>query len=115
MTVLAVALILASTQCLAQCVVQPCHESVTAEDSVPPCHRHQPQKQTSQPESCKYLVLVSDNRAPSVASMDLQRFDFSAAATAPPLALMHDIGRPVDQNISPPTSVNIALFTVLRV
>lgn len=115
MIVLAVALLVASTQCLAQCVVKPCHESVTTDESVPPCHRHQPQKHMDTHESCKYLGLVSDNRAPLLVSMDLQRFDFTAGLAAPPLVLTPYIGLPVYRNCSPPVSINIALFSVLRV
>ena len=61
MAVFAIALIAASTQCLAQCVAQPCRPVVTADDSVPPpCHRHRAPKQSDTQESCKRLVLVSD-------------------------------------------------------
>jgi len=108
--VLAIALILASTQCLAQCVVKPCHRSAAADESVSPCHRHQPPKQTGNHEPCQYLALVSDNPAPPLV------FDgLTAGLPAPQLMQLPSILRRTDEASSPPTSPNAAPLLVLRV
>ena len=115
MAVVVIALVAAGTQCLAQCVAKPCHAAVAADESVPPCHRHQTPKQTNSQESCRYLVLVADHRAPSVVSVELQRLDFAAGLAVAPLVQPHFGGDSVLRIFSPPLSANIALFNVLRV
>lgn len=113
--VLAVALVTANSQCSAQCAIKPCHAIGTADESVAPCHRHKSPKPTHTQESCKYIALVSDYRALSLVSVDLQRFDFTANPTASQLPLVRYSNRTVYQTFPSLRIATNALFRVLRV
>src|SRR4051794_31488798 len=65
---LALALVVANCQCFAACVTDASHDSVTRDTPAPPCHQHQPSKQSKAPAHCSHLSSVAELRAPAIAS-----------------------------------------------
>ena len=61
------------------------------------------------------MALVSDYRALSLVSVDLQRFDFTAILTAPQLPLIRYSSRTIYQTFPFLRAANNTLFRVLRV
>jgi hypothetical protein len=119
--VLAVALVIANTQCMAKCTLEPCQSSTVRTASndtsaIPPCHRHQPAKQRSTPEPCKYSVLVvADNRTVSLIAAELWTVDMAGASPSYSVGSLPDTGRVFGQESSPPASSQTKLSTVIRV
>jgi hypothetical protein len=119
--VLAVALVVANTQCMAKCTLEPCQNSTVRTPSkdtsaIPPCHPHQPAKQKSTPEPCKDSVLiVADNRTASVTAVELRTLDMAGAVPSYFIGSLLRADRVFCQESSSPPSFEAKLSTVIRV
>src|ERR1700710_1665001 len=104
--VLVIALVVAASQCLANCLAKPCHEIAAAQNSasLPPCHKHQTPKPATTQESCKSSVLIADTRASYFAFDDMQRLDVASLLTQQPLAGALSAERLVHPDTTPPIS-----------
>ena len=80
-TVVALLLLMASSYCALECVVQPCHETFAARhaDVPPPCHQHsKPQPQDKAAPSCLHSQFVMGGPEVTSASADLALVPFAA-------------------------------------
>jgi len=62
---LAMALILSQTLCVAQCAWQVCPRGTEA---IPPCHRHHSDSSNQTPASCAFEIVATASLAPAQAS-----------------------------------------------
>jgi hypothetical protein len=111
--VLVLALVTASTVCVAQCVGVPCHGAAQAA-SIPPCHKEKPSKVPT--ESCKQSVLVAaiDSLTLTKAATVHLAAVLIPAADAP-LSFPAIGSRVVAQSTSPPGSPALQFSVVRRI
>jgi len=107
--VLALAVTVANTQCVANCVVKPCHE--TEQSSVPPCHRKAPPA----PQTCKYAVAPAEEQVPSSVIASFQHLDFDILVSSQPLVPQRHTEQKAELESSPPAFTAITFSTVIRV
>jgi hypothetical protein len=110
---LAIAVSVASAQCIVTCAAQPCHDSSV--NQIPQCHRHHSPKQQDGPQRCQHPFFVAEGRGRAVIS--------AAPVFDAPMALIATVEIPrmalaVRLRIhgtSPPGSLKLDFSTILRV
>src|SRR5580698_9962464 len=95
--------LLASVQCVAQCIASPCEQSSA---NLPPCHRHQ----SPATKSCANPTFVADARPHSAPQFAVQAIVADTELAAPIVSQPH-LQPP---HSSPPDSVAPSLF-ILRI
>jgi len=110
---LAIAISVASAQCIVTCAAQPCHESSI--NQTPPCHRHHSPKQQDGPQRCQHPFFLAEGRgrivmnltsAVETPQLPMARVDMPSLTNAAKLEIVE---------ASPPGSPQPDFSTVLRV
>jgi hypothetical protein len=94
MALVALLLLVASTYCSLECAFLPCSEVQSAEQQVPPCHRHSEGSQPERaPQECAHPHFIAEHSPVFANLVDVAHTD---AALATPLA-----------SVAPPTCGNL--------
>src|SRR5215469_15148046 len=119
---LAVALVIANSQCVARCAVMPCHTEEGSQSNgsvnLPPCHRHHAPRQSDSPSPCALSLLPFGDLAPSAAVFAPEQSVVTILNPTPSVAFPGSLASyliEIDQSASPPNAIDSVSRTVLRI